>query len=369
MTIYIVTTMSHTPTNAGASLLRACSFCGLDRADAAQSSGPGIARADGSNDLEDESVDTMKAVRIHSYGGKEVLSYEDAPCPNAGADEVLVRVFAAGVNPVDWKIREGLLKEKLQHKFPLIPGWDLSGIVEEAGAGVKRFKPGDEVFSRPDISRDGAYAEFIVVEESLLAKKPRTVDHIHAAGIPLAAMTAWQALFDAAQVRRNQRVLIHAGAGGVGSFAVQFAKWKGAHVIATCSTGNVDFVRSLGADEVIDYRQADFTHMRRVDAALDTLGGEVQERSWRVVKPFGVLVSIVSPPPRETAESLNIRPAFVSTKSDGVLLAGIAKLVDGGKIKSAVETVLPLAEAWHAQELSMSGHARGKIVLQVSPAC
>jgi NADPH:quinone reductase-like Zn-dependent oxidoreductase len=308
----------------------------------------------------------MKAIRIHSYGGPEVLAYEDAPRPVAGTGEVLVRVCAAGVNPVDWKIREGLLQDTLQYKFPFIPGWDLSGIVEETGPGVTRFKVGDAVFSRPDTSRDGAYAEFTVVDEALLAQKPRSIDHIHAAGIPLAAMTAWQALFEGAQLKRSQRILIQAGAGGVGGFAVQFAKWKGAHVIATCSTANVDFVKGLGADEVIDYRQSDFTHMKHVDAVLDTIGGEVQERSWKVIRPFGILVSIVSQPSIEMAESLNIRHAFVILKPDGALLASIAKLVDTGKIKSTVETVLPLAEARGAQELSRAGHTRGKIVLKVN---
>ncbi len=313
-----------------------------------------------------DTTKTMKAIRIHSYGGPEVLAYEEAPRPTPGAGEVMVEVCAAGVNPVDWKIREGLLKDRLQYTFPFIPGWDLSGIVEEIGPEVTRFKPGDAVFSSQGLSRDGAYSEFAVVDASLIAQKPRSIDHVTAAGIPLAAMTAWQALFEGAQLKRGQRVLIHAGSGGVGSFAVQFAKWKGAHVLATCSTANADFVKGLGADEVIDYRQTDFTHMRHVDAVLDTLGGEVQDRSWKVIKPFGVLVSTVSQPSVETAESLNIRHAFVHLKPDGALLAGIAKLVDAGKIKSPVETVLPLAEARQAQELSQSGHARGKIVLKIN---
>lgn len=308
----------------------------------------------------------MKAIRIYSYGGPEVLTYEEAPCPAPGPGQVLVRVCAAGVNPIDWKVREGLLKDTLQYRFPFIPGWDVSGIVEATGPGVTRFKPGDAVFSRPDISRDGAYAEFTVVDEPLLAKKPRTVDHLRAAGIPLAAMTAWQALFDAAQLKRKQRILIHAGAGGVGGFAIQFAKWKGAHVIATCSTANTEFVKGLGADEVIDYRQADFTHMKHADVVLDTLGGEVQERSWKVVKPFGAFVSIVSQPSAEIGESLHIRPVFVHLKADGKLLDSIARLVDSGKIRSAVETIFPLADARQAQELSQAGHVRGKIVLNIN---
>ena len=316
-----------------------------------------------------ESVNAMKAVRIHAYGGPEVLFYEDAPRPAPGEGEVLVRVFAAGVNPLDWKVREGLLKDVRQLSFPFIPGWDLSGVVEAVGPGVTRMKPGDEVFSCPDLARNGAYAEFTIAEESLLAKKPRALDHLHAAAVPLAAMTAWQALFEVAQLRRKQRILIHAGAGGVGSFAVQFGKWKGAHVIATCSTPNVEFVQSLGADEVIDYRQSDFVHMKHVDVVLDTLGGDVQERSWKVVKPFGILVSLVSKPSQERAESSNVRPALVTLKPDAGLLSSIAKLIDTGKIRSVVETVLPLEEARRAQELSMSGHSRGKIVLKVNPNC
>lgn len=171
---------------------------------------------------------TMKAVRIHSYGGPEVLVHEEAPRPQAGKGEVLVRVHATGINPVDWKIREGYAKDRLHHKLPLILGWDVSGVVDAVGSGVTRLQKGDEVYGRPDVARDGAYAEYVAVQESLLALKPQSADHIHAAGIPLAGMTAWQALFDAATLAAGQRVLIHAAAGSVGHLAVQLAKWKGA---------------------------------------------------------------------------------------------------------------------------------------------
>src|SRR6266436_2985805 len=175
---------------------------------------------------------TMKAIRIHNYGGPEVLKYEDAPRPKPQAGEVLVRVHAAGVNPIDWKVREGHMKDFWPHKFPLILGWDLSGVVEEVGPRVSQFKRGDEVYSRPDPTRDGAYADYIVVRESELALKPNSLHHIRAAAVPLAALTAWQSLFDTAQLQPGQRVLIHAGSGGVGHLAVQLAKWKGAHVFA-----------------------------------------------------------------------------------------------------------------------------------------
>ncbi len=164
---------------------------------------------------------TMKAVRIHGYGGPEMLEFEEVACPRPAAGDVLVRVYAAGVNPVDWKVREGHLKDFLKHRLPLVPGWDFSGVVVAAGDGATRFRKGDEVYSRPDLARDGAYAEYIVAREAEVARKPKSLDHIQAAAVPLACLTAWQALFDAAGLERGQRVLIHAAAGGVGTFAVQ----------------------------------------------------------------------------------------------------------------------------------------------------
>jgi len=217
---------------------------------------------------------TMKAVCIYSYGGPSVLKYEEMPRPHPDEDEVLVRVHASGINPVDWKVREGHLKEMLHHTLPLVLGWDVSGVVETLGSEVKHLKVGDEVFSRPDISRDGTYAEFVVIKESEIALKPKSIDHIHAAALPLAGLTAWQTLFDAGALSAGQRVLIHAGAGGVGHLAVQLAKWKGAHVIATASAHNHDFLRKLGADQIIDYKTVRFEEtIEPVDVVLDTLGG------------------------------------------------------------------------------------------------
>ena len=200
----------------------------------------------------------MKAVCIYKYGGPEVLVYEDAPCPHPGEGEVLVKVHAAGVNPVDWKIREGYLQEMLHSTLPLILGWDVSGVVTALGTKLLRLKEGDEVFSHPDVARDGAYADYIVIKESEVALKPRSIDHIHAAAMPLAGLTAWQTLFDAGGLETGQRVLIHAAAGGVGSVAVQLAKWKGAVVIGTASEQNHDFLRKLGIDQVIDYARERF---------------------------------------------------------------------------------------------------------------
>ena len=309
---------------------------------------------------------TMKAVCIYSYGGTEVLAYEDAPRPHAGDGEVLVRVHAAAINPVDWKIREGHLKGMLHHTFPLVLGWDVSGVVESLGQGTTRLKVGDEVFSRPDILRDGAYAEFIVIREDECALKPKSTDHIHAAALPLTSLTAWQTLFDAAALAAGQRVLIHAAAGGVGSVAVQLAKWKGALVVGTASARNHGFLRKLGADQVVDYDTERFEQaVEPVDVVLDTIGGDVQERSWKVLKPGGILVSIVSPPSGDIAATHGVRQAFVFTQPNAGQLAEIAALADSGKLKAIVETIMPLSDATRGQELSERGHTRGKIVLRV----
>lgn len=310
---------------------------------------------------------SMKAVCIYGYGGPEVLTYEDAPRPHPGAGEVLVRVHAAAVNPVDWKVREGHLKEMLHHALPLILGWDVSGVVDALGPGVTRLKVGDAVYSRPDISRDGAYAEFIVIRESEVALKPASIDHIHAAALPLAGLTAWQALLDAGGLCAGQRVLIHAAAGGVGSLAVQLAKWRGAHVIGTASERNHDFLRKLGADQVVDYERERFEEaVQPVDLVLDTLGGETQARSLKVLKAGGILVSIVTPPSAEAAAALGVRQAFVFTQPNAAQLGEIAGLADSGRLKAIVETILPLSDATRGQELSERGHTRGKIVLRVA---
>jgi NADPH:quinone reductase-like Zn-dependent oxidoreductase len=309
---------------------------------------------------------TMKAIRIHRYGGPEALQYEDAPRPQPQAGEVLIRVHAAGVNPIDWKVRVGHVKDFWPHKFPLILGWDLSGVVEELGRGVSRFKIGDEVYSVPDPTRNGAYADYIVVRESELALKPNSLHHIRAAAVPLAALTAWQSLFDTAQLQPRQRVLIHAGSGGVGHFAVQLAKWKGAYVFATASTKNQELLRELGADETIDYTTQRFEDVaRNVDIVLDPIGGDTQERSWQVLKKGGALLSLVQPPSAEKAKELGVRAAFVASHPNGAQLAEIARLIDSRKLKPIVERILPLLEVRRAHELSQSGHTCGKIVLRV----
>jgi len=274
----------------------------------------------------------MEAVCICSYGRPGVLVHEDVPRPHPGEGEVLVRIHAAGINPVDWKIREGHLKEMLQPTFPLVLGWDFSGVVESLGSGLTLLKAGDEVFSRPDIARDGAYAEFIAVKESEVGLEPKSVDHIHEAAMPLAGLTAGQTLFDAGGLSSGQRVLIHAAAGGVGHLAVQLAKWKGAHVIGTAAARDHDFLCKLGVDQVIDCDTERFEDVvQPVDVVLDTMGGDTQERSWKVVKPGGILVSVASPPKAENAAKHGVRRAFVFTQPNAARPGEIAKLADAKK--------------------------------------
>jgi NADPH:quinone reductase-like Zn-dependent oxidoreductase len=304
---------------------------------------------------------TMKAVRIHAYGGPEVLRLDEISRPEPQANEILIRVQAAGVNPVDWKIREGLF----QGPLPQIMGIDFSGAVESIGGEISEYRVGDAVFGQ--VADDsGGYAEYALALAADVARKPEGLDHVRAAALPVASLTAWQALFDAAALAAGKKVLIHAAAGGVGSFAVQFAKWKGAHVIGTASADHADYVRQLGADEVIDYRKAKFEEVvRDVDVVLDTIGGDTQERSWGVLKRGGTLVSLVQPPSPEKAAAQGAQGVMMRQKPSGEQLSKIADLVVSGKIKVNVETVLPLAEARKAQELSQKGHAGGKIVLEV----
>jgi NADPH:quinone reductase-like Zn-dependent oxidoreductase len=311
-------------------------------------------------------ISTMKAVRIHSYGGPQVLIEENAPRPEPSSGEVLIEVHAAGVNPIDWKVREGYGKGWLKHKLPLILGWDVSGVIVELGSGVKGFKKGDEVYGKLDTGRDGAYAEYAVSHTENIAPKPRTIDHVHAAAVPIAALTAWQSLFDLANLSAGQNVLIHAAAGGVGHFAVQFSKWKGARVIGTASARNEEFVKKLGADMVIDYSTKKFEdEVSGVDCVLDTQGGEVLNRSLRVLKKGGIVVSTLSEPSAEDLDRYGVRSSHVIARADSRQLTQIAELIEAGDVMPVVETVLPLAEARRAHEMSQTGHVRGKIVLKV----
>jgi len=308
----------------------------------------------------------MKAIRIHSYGGPEVLAQVEMQRPAPGANEVLIKVHAASVNPFDWKARAGYVKEFFPLTFPATLGSDVSGTVEEVGPGAARFKRGDEVYASLGLE-GGGYAEYAVAKEAIVAEKPGTLDHVQAAAVPTGGITAWQALFEVAQLRAGQKVLIHGAAGGVGNFAVQFGKAKGAYVIGTASSKNQAFLGELGVDKAVDYNKTRFEDVvRDVDVVLDTIGGDTQERSFKVLKKGGILVSIVQPPSQELATKYGVRALFYGAHPSSSDLAEIARLIDSGKVKTVVETVLPLAEARRAHELSQSGHARGKIVLKAA---
>ena len=313
---------------------------------------------------------TMKAVRIHSFGGPEVMHYEDLPRPEPKQGELLVRVHAASINPVDWKIREGKVPWVSQDMLPIILGRDISGVVEtgtvKASDGAAGFGPGDAVYAMLAGSHGGD-AEYAIVTAREAAPKPRSLDHVHAAAVPLAGLTAWQGLFDHGKLKSGQRVLIQGAAGGVGHFAVQFAKAAGAFVYATASGDHIARLRELGADEVIDYKNRRFEDVAKdVDLVFDLIGGETQDRSWAVVKPGGMIVSTVAAPSQDRASSHRARGTIYRAEPNGRQLAEIGTLIDSGKVEPIVEAVFPLPEAAKAMQANQQGHTLGKIVLQVA---
>jgi NADPH:quinone reductase-like Zn-dependent oxidoreductase len=316
----------------------------------------------------------MKAVRIHKYGGPHVLIYEDAPRPEPKEDELLIHVHATSVNPADWQIRSGR-RFKLKKPFSLILGFDVSGVVEAVGSNVADFNVGDAVFGKVDVRQGGAYAEYVTAPAANIAHKPRSLDHVQTAALPVVALTAWQALFDAGELSAGQKVLIHAAAGGVGHIAVQLAKWKGAYVIGTASAHNENFLSEIGVDEFVNYRTTLFEKIVRDidvvlecinrDIAIEDFPGQTLERSWSVLKKNGVLVSICTNPSSETAAEYGVRGKYILARSDASQLREIAMLADAGRVKPAIEAVLPLKDVRQGHKLSKKGHTRGKIVLQV----
>jgi NADPH:quinone reductase-like Zn-dependent oxidoreductase len=307
----------------------------------------------------------MKAIVAHEYGGPELLKYEDAPRPEPKENELLVRVIACGVNPADPLVISGRLAKEFGTHLPLIPGYDVAGVVEKTGGKMTKFKVGDGVYGYALFG--GGWAEYAVLAENEAALKPKSVTFVEAAAVPLAALTAWQALIDTAKLSAGQTALIHGGSGGVGSFAIQIAKAHGARVIATASTRNQDLLKELGADEAIDYTKTKFEEVaKEVDAVLDPVGRDTLARSYAVVKKGGIVVTIVGRPDQAELEKRGIRGASVWSKPDGTELAEITKLIDEKKIKPAVGLVLPLNEARKASEQAATHHTRGKIVLKIA---
>ena len=315
---------------------------------------------------------TMKAIRFHEYGGPEVLVYEDAPKPVPGPGELLVQVYAASVNPVDLMIRSGMLKEMIPHMLPLIPGWDVSGVVEAVGPDTPTYVVGDEVFGRCEITGNGSFAEYAIAKPAALAIRPRFLDHTRAAAVPLAALTAWQAISldryeRSLRLASGQTIVIRGAAGGVGSFAVQFAKLRGARVAAVVLPEQAKFARELGADIVIEegrLRAKDV--VKGADAVLDLVGGPGLDELWDVLKPGSSLASTVAPITYEDGRKRGMHAIAVRAQPNGEHLAEIARLIDDRKVRVAVSEVIPLAEARRAHELLALGKTRGKIVIQVT---
>lgn len=334
----------------------------------------------------------MLAVRIHEYGGPEVLRLDEVDKPSPRPRDILVRVRAAAVNPVDWKVRRGDQRSVMRYRLPWILGLDVSGVVEAVGAKVTKFRVGDEVWSSPHHTRPGTYAEYVCIDEREAARKPKNITHEEAASIPLVGLTAYQCVVEKGRLEKGQRVLVHAGAGGVGSFAIQLAKHLGAHVITTASARNTDFVRDLGADEVIDYTKVNFADAcDPVDLVVDSLGEPVFDDNLRVLRRGGRLSNITADLGQYTERygsvlslipmglvmvklhvwpllKKGIRSRHVIKRCDGEQLSAITELVEAGAIRPVIDRVLPLADIQEAHRHSESHHARGKIVLTVGEA-
>ena len=310
------------------------------------------------------STQTTRVIQVYRYGGPEQLKLERKPRPEPQASEVLLRVHAAGVNQIDWKIRQGLMKDFQPVTFPYTPGIEVAGVVEDVGPGVTAFETGQAIFGW---SERGAYAEYITVPVEALALKPETLSFAEAATVPVGATAAWRALFDHGGLTSGQRVLIQGAAGGVGLFAVQFAKWKGAQVIGTASTANLDFVRGFGADTVVDYTRTPVESVvQDVDLVLDGVGAETLSSSLAVLKPGGTLISLAGLPPQEQARERGIRATMIRSQRSRELLQTFTRLIDEGRIKVTAGKTFPLSEVQQAHEYSRSGHGRGRIVLQIA---
>jgi NADPH:quinone reductase-like Zn-dependent oxidoreductase len=312
---------------------------------------------------------TMRAARIHSYGDPTAVKVERAPRPEPGDRQVLVRVQAAGVNPLDWMVAEGKARSWIDHPLPLTLGWELAGSVEKCGPGAERFKPGDAVFGMLDLSDNGVWAEYAVADEPDLASKPGQLDFAHAAAVPIGALTAYTALFDAAGLKDGQTVLIHGAAGGVGSMAVQLAKVRGAQVIGTATGAeHLALLRDLGCDQVIDHEATRFEEeVHGADVVLDPIGADTQQRSFGVLKPGGILVSLTEEPSQTLARERGVRATMIGVKPDGARLKEVAAWIDAGKLRPHVAKLLPLDQAKEALELSHTRHVAGKIVLVPRP--
>jgi NADPH:quinone reductase-like Zn-dependent oxidoreductase len=315
--------------------------------------------------IADAHAATMKAVVAHEYGAPDVLSYEDAPRPEPKENELLVRVIACGVNPADPLVISGRFAKEFGTHLPLIPGYDVAGVVEATGAKVTKFKKGDAVYGYALFG--GGWAEYAVLGENEAALTPKSATFIEAAAVPMGALTGWQSLIDAAKLSAGQTVLIHGGSGGVGSFAIQIAKAHGAKVIATASTANQDLLKQLGADVAIDYTKTKFEEVAKdVDVVFDTVGRDTLARSYAIVKKGGIITTIVARPDQAQLDKYGIRGTSIASHPDGNELTEITKLIETGKIKPVVSQVFPLADAVKASQQAETHHTRGKLVIKIA---
>ncbi len=308
----------------------------------------------------------MKALRIGGYGGSEALEIVDVARPDPGPGDVLVEVHAASVNPIDWKIREGHMKAFMDIPMPHVMGRDVSGVVAAVGDEVASLAAGDEVYGSAAANRDGTHAEYVAIDAAMLARKPTRIDHVDAASLPISALSAYAGLVTHGNLAKGEKVLIHAGAGGVGVIAIQLAKHLGATVATTASASNTDYVRELGADIAIDYRTMDFSEqLSGYDLVFDTMGGDVHLRSFAVLAPGGRMTYLIADPLPERKPRDDVTVSAARVAYDTAALERIAELVDGGAITPRVSTIVPLAEAVSAYDLSQTGHVRGKVVIRV----
>jgi NADPH:quinone reductase-like Zn-dependent oxidoreductase len=308
---------------------------------------------------------TMRAIVAHEYGGPEALKLEQIPRPEPNEDEALVRVIASSVNPADPLTLSGKYAKEFGTHLPLIPGYDIAGVVERTGTKITKLKAGDAVYGYPTFG--GGWADYVTVKEWEVATKPKSLNFVEAAAVPMGALTAWQALVDVAKLQPGQTVLIHGGSGGVGSFAIQIAKARGARVIATASTANQDLLKQLGADVAVDYTRTKFEDVAKdVDAVLDPVGKDTLARSYAVVKKGGIVMSLVARPHPAELKKNGIRGAGISVHADFEDLAEIAQLIDQGKIKPVVTQVVSLNDAVAAQQQAATHHTRGKVVLRIA---
>ncbi|MBN1467685.1 MAG: NADP-dependent oxidoreductase [Fusobacteriaceae bacterium] len=332
----------------------------------------------------------MKAFFIDKYGTNETLKFGDIKKPEIGEYDVLIRVYSASVNPLDLKIQDGSLKVLLPYKFPIILGNDFSGVVENIGKNVKKFKIGDEVYGKTEQARTGSFSEFLSIKETYLAKIPRNLTMEESASIPLVGLTAWQVLVERAKLKKGQKVFIQAGSGGVGSVAIQLAKYLGATVATTTGTENIEWVKNLGADIVIDYRKEKFEEvLRDYDIVLDTLGGEFLEKSIKIVKSGGKIISLAGPPDYQLAKEMNLSfvvkmamyfisykikkmakknnvdYSFLFMKSNGHQLEQLNFLIESGKISPIIDRIFPFAQTNDALNYVKKGHSKGKVVIKV----